>query len=219
MYLLSELYKLPTILRGHRKSLFWKRVFDPYTASAHSSGVSFWVFLTERCEDWSLSPEDIHVPSVTHTPHTTTNARFSLAHKHECAHAPISKPSFTRTDTQSRCGGEAAHATSVSPLTVRWASGNPEWQLGVCRTLSRRVKSEAAGTPSRCGRIHPTHTHKDTDTHTHTRCGSRSHTTEGPSCAHVKKKKDQLFSSDARQTSWDGGQVGLTHTDNTCQYR
>ncbi|MEQ2191885.1 hypothetical protein XENOCAPTIV_003897 [Xenoophorus captivus] len=40
---------------------------------------------------------------------------------------------------------------------------------------------------------------------------------EGPSCSRVKKK-DQLFSADAaRQISGDGGQVGLTHPDNSCQ--
>lgn len=144
------------------KSSLWSKVFDPYTQCGYTAWCVFLgVFSAERCEDWSLSPEDIHVPSVTHT--FTNTHSFSHGHRDIYMHAPVG--SLTRAHTHSRCGGVDAHVASVSSLTVRWAPGNPEWQLGVCRMLSRRVRNGTAGLPPRCGRTRQMHARKQTHTH------------------------------------------------------
>lgn len=106
--------------------------------------------------------------------------------------------------TQSRCGSRDAHAAAVSPPSVRWASGNPEWQLVVCGTLSRSVKGRTSGLPPRCGRRN-----------THTWCGRRPQLLK---CQKEGASAPRRVTGLVKLPGMEG-QVGLSRFDSCCQGR
>lgn len=194
---------------------------------AAEAGVSFRVFSTKRCEDWSLWPQGCTCAQLSHM-HATADTRGShFARTHEA------RPHF-----RPRPGAHAdpPRVKAATRRTMQPASRLSPWGgLKVSRSDKARCRHNAVQTceggepgrlerlPDVAGAFKSAYEHTHINTRAYTRCGSGSHNTEGPSCSHVKKKEDQLFWADGvRQTSWDGvwgGQVGLTRPDNSCQWR
>lgn len=102
----------------HHESLSFKNLPSEAESLTHIPsvatvpGVSFWVCFQLKGVKTGASALRTYMYPQCHT-HTLNNTQL-------LTYTP------THTHTQSRCGSVDAHVASVSPLTVRWAPGNPE---------------------------------------------------------------------------------------------
>lgn len=67
-----------TLWQGHLQHLLCEvESLNHIHCLATVPGVSFWIFLTERCEGWSLGPQDIHVQASRTHSHTGRSGTFT----------------------------------------------------------------------------------------------------------------------------------------------